>query len=220
MWIDAHRIISLRRRSLRAVEDVAERVRSGRGPDTAGEFLALLIERVNQRMEPVMRQLDEEADDLEEEVIVAAEPALRRPVTEIRRRAIAFRRYIAPQREAVLEICDCELPFVDEMDMRRLSEAHDHLTRNIEDLDAIRERAQVVKDELHAALSDRLNQNLYFLAIISAVFLPLSFLTGLLGINVGGIPGSENGLAFWYVTGGLTFLGAVMLLVLRRLRWI
>ncbi len=73
----------------------------------------------------------------------------------------------------------------------RLREVGDHLIRHVEDLDAVRERAAVVQEELGARLGDQLNRRMYLLSMIAAVFLPLGFLTGLLGINVAGIPGAD-----------------------------
>ena len=55
---------------------------------------------------------------------------------------------------------------------------------------------------------------------LSAIFLPLGFLTGLLGINVGGMPGADNPMAFWYVCGGLLVVVLLQLLILRRARWL
>lgn len=218
LWVDPHRIVSLQRRPLRAVADVAARIDEGAGPESSGAFLALLVERLTHRMEPLLRQLDDEADALEEDVIDEASPALRRPITEVRRRAITFRRYIAPQRDAVATLRTQTPSFLDDMDRRRLSESQDRLLRTIEDLDAIRERAQIVKDELGAALSDRQNRHLYFLAIVSAIFLPLGFLTGLMGINLGGMPGADSAFGFWIFTGALGVVTGVTALLLRRLR--
>ena len=83
----------------------------------------------------------------------------------------------------------------------------------------MRERAQIVKDELSNALSDEMNRNLYQLSLITAIFLPLGFLTGLLGINVGGIPGAETPTAFWIFCGLLSLLVGMQLAMFRRLRW-
>ena len=70
-------------------------------------------------------------------------------------------------------------------------------------LDSLREIAQIVKDELSNLLSDRINKNMYILSVITAIFLPLGFLTGLLGVNVGGIPVSDNPHGFDIVSGSL-----------------
>ena len=91
--------------------------------------------------------------------------------------------------------------------------------RYVEDLDTIRERAQIVKDELSNMLSDRLNKNLYILSVIAAIFLPLGFLTGLLGINIGGVPGSDNPNAFWIFNAGLLVLISLQIWLFRKLKW-
>ena len=72
---------------------------------------------------------------------------------------------------------------------------------------------------VHAARTYRLNKNMYILSVISAIFLPLGFLTGLLGINVGGIPGAENVDAFWIFSGGLVTLVIGLLSLFKVLKW-
>ncbi|MCG6903284.1 MAG: zinc transporter ZntB [Rhodobacter sp.] len=219
LWLDPHRIISLRRRRVRAAVDIEERIQNGTGPETAGQFIALLVERLATRAEPVLREIDDAADALEEDVVAHASPDLRRPITEIRRRTIQLRRYIGPQRDAVTAIRSSPLGWIDDQNRRRLTEAQDRLTRYVEDLDAIRERSQIVKDELTNARADRLNRNTYLLGVIAAIFLPLGFFTGLLGINVGGIPGTDNPAAFWIFTSGLVVVVAVQVVIFRLLKW-
>ena len=84
----------------------------------------------------------------------------------------------------------------------------------------MRERMALVRDELAGQLSDRLNRNMYLLSILSALFLPLGFLTGLFGINVAGMPGAEVSHAFWYFSGGLVVVVGLQLAILRKLHWI
>ncbi|HBF99444.1 MAG TPA: zinc transporter ZntB, partial [Alphaproteobacteria bacterium] len=93
-------------------------------------------------------------------------------------------------------------------------------TRFVEDLDAVRERSQIIQDELTTALSDKLNRNLYLLSIVAAIFLPLGFLTGLLGINVGGIPGTESPYAFGIFSAILVLIVGLQVVIFRKLHWI
>jgi zinc transporter len=90
----------------------------------------------------------------------------------------------------------------------------------VEDLDSGRERASIVQDELTTRLSEKMNRNMYVLSVIAGIFLPLSLLTGLLGINVGGIPGDKWPWAFTVVTIGLFVVGFVEYFLFRRLKWI
>ncbi len=197
LWIESGRIISVRRRRLKAVTDIVDMLDNGKGPDSAGEFIAELCQRLFERMEPVFAELDDRLDEVEEQVMEKPEPAFRQAITEIRKKAILFRRYIAPQKEVVTILRSSELEWLDQHQRRRLQESLDRVVRYIEDIDTIRERAQIIKDELANSLSDQMNKNLYLISVIAAIFMPLGFLTGLLGINVGGIPGVENPAAFF-----------------------
>lgn len=219
LWIDQHRIISIQRRPLKAVKDIQERLETGKGPKNAGEFIAALSARLFERMEPIFSELDEKLDNIEEQVMETPDIRERQAVTAIRKQAIIFRRYIAPQRDVIAHLRTSEQPWLDNMHKRRLQESLDRVVRYIEDLDAIRERAQIVKDELANALADKMNKNMYMLSIVAAIFLPLGFLTGLLGINVGGIPGADNPMAFSAFCAFLTALIAAQIALFKRWGW-
>ena len=77
------------------------------------------------------------------------------------------------------------------MQRGKLRECADSLTRYIEDLDAMREKAVVIQDSVTALLAEQMNRTVLVLSLATATFLPLGLLTGLLGINVAGIPGAE-----------------------------
>ncbi|MEC7906745.1 MAG: CorA family divalent cation transporter [Verrucomicrobiota bacterium] len=77
----------------------------------------------------------------------------------------------------------------------------------------------VVKDELATALSDRTNKNLYILSVIAAIFLPLGFLTGMMGVNIGGMPGVESDNAFWIFGGFLAIVTGIQVLIFEWLKW-
>jgi zinc transporter len=158
-------------------------------------------------------------DDIEEQVLDRASTSLREKIVDVRKKAIMFRRYMAPQRDAIGQLRNADFDFFEESHKRHLQESFNHVTRYVEDLDAIRERSQIVKDEIANILSDRLNKNMYVLSVIAAIFLPLGFLTGLLGINVGGIPGADNSGAFWVFVALLSTIVAIQVFVFKKLKW-
>lgn len=220
MWIDEHRIITTIRRRVRAVEDIRERLEAGNGPTNAADFLVELATRLIERMEPVLTELDERTDTLEERILNDPDTSERQEINDIRKMAIVIRRHLAPQKDAMMALRNCEVKWLEKNHKRKLQEGLDRLTRYIEDLDAIRDRGQIIKDELASVLADRMNKNLYVLSLIAALFLPLGFLTGLLGINVGGMPGSADDGAFWIVCGICAICLILEYLIFRLLRWI
>jgi zinc transporter len=220
LWAEAGRVISVRRRRIMAVDAVRASIEAGRAPPTAGDFLATLAEGLVERVGPVVDELEEQVADLEEDIIANRTEGIRLKLAELRRTAIALRRYIGPQREAMSRLLTQQVEWISPMDKRLLREIADRITRYVEDLDAARERAQIVQEELAARVSEQINRNMYVLSIVAAVFLPLGLVTGYLGINVGGIPGADWRWAFAIVGLGLLAIAGFELWLFRRLKWI
>ena len=219
LFVDGNRIYSLRKRQLKGVLDLEARLLKGTGPTAPGDFIAELLGRLFERMEPTLSRLDETTDAIEEALLDGADASLREAIVGVRKQAIVFRRYLAPQRDAIATLRGAELSWLDERNRRQLTERHQQMARFVEDLDAIRERAQVVKDELGNVLADKLNRNMYVLSVVAAVFLPLGFLTGLLGINVGGVPGVESPYAFEIFCAFSAALVALQVWLFKRWKW-
>jgi zinc transporter len=153
-------------------------------------------------------------------VLTAESGAMRGDLGALRREAIALRRYLAPQREVMIRLSLSPAPWLRPEDRARLREVGDRTTRFVEDLDAARERAAVLQDELNTRLSDQMNRTMYVLTVVATVLLPPSLITGLLGINVGGVPGTGTAGAFWIVIALLLILALGEIVLLRRLKWI
>ncbi len=221
MWIEDSRVITLRHRRVMAVDDLRESFRTRNGARTAGEFLVEMTELLADRMGVVLSNLEDAVDALEDEVLTAERYELRSRLAEIRRQAIGLRRYLAPQRDAMSRLHAERVPWLTEMDRVYLREVSDRVTRYVEDIDAARERATVAQDTLNGQLSEQMNRNMYLMSIVAAVFLPLGLLTGLLGINVDGMPGSADApWAFAAVCGLLVVLAVGEIWLFRRKRWI
>jgi zinc transporter len=219
IWADKSRVITTRRRKLLSVADLSTAIEMGTGPRTAGEFLEDVADRLMSRMGGVIDQLEDKVADLEEAVLTAQSHVLRPKLASIRRDAINLRRYMAPQREAIARLQSEKISWLTDEDRVRLREVYDHLTRYLEDLDAARERAAVTHEELVSRLSEQMDNRMYVLSIVAAIFLPLGFLTGLLGINVGGIPGAEYKAAFAIFCMMLGALVIIQLIIFRKKKW-
>lgn len=220
LWVDPHRIITLHRRDVRAIKKLDASYQNQRGPKTSGAFISEIINHLLDVMEPVMGEIEDSVDDLEEAMMEEPKSALRHELSMIRRRALMIKRYISPQREAIAKLKSSNIAWLSATDRMQLQEHYDRLTRYLEHLDAIRERCQIIQDELATILADKLNRNSYVLTLVAAIFLPLGFLTGLLGINVGGMPGVESGDAFWAVCAICGILLLVEYAIFKKLRWL
>ncbi len=218
LWVEARRVISTRLRRLLSVEDVVASLASQPLTGT-GDLVVRLAGRLVDRMSDVIDGMEERVADLEHALLGEPDQSLRSSLTDLRREAIALRRYLAPQREALGRLQGEQLSWLTELDRLRLREVNDRLIRYVEDLDAVRERAAVAQEELISQLSNQINRRMYVLSVVAAVFLPLGFLTGLLGVNVGGIPGADSPFGFATFTLLLVALVAVQLWFFIKKRW-
>jgi zinc transporter len=164
--------------------------------------------------------LDEAGDDLEDQLLTGESKEMRTTLAELRRQAIGLRRYLSPQREAMSRILGEPVAWLDARHKARLREISDRVLRYVEDLDAIRERAAVIQDEVANRVSESMNKNMYMLAIVATIMLPLGLITGLLGVNVDGLPFAQDApWAFWVVTGLLVVPVWLDVVIMRRQKW-
>lgn len=219
IWVMKNLIITVGRRKSKTIADLDDRIRQGRGPKKTGEFVAMLCNSLHDTIEPVIQDLDESMDTLEDRSLDDPAPSLRKDISTMRKQATLFRRHMSPQKDVINRLKNSGLAWLSPADMWHLQDNLDRVTRFIEDLDAIRERSQIVQDELDSALSSRLNKNLFALSLITAIFMPLSFVSGLLGMNLAGIPGAEHPLAFLFVCGVVLLIGLVEIVIFRKLKW-
>jgi zinc transporter len=219
-WIEPRRIITMRHRVSRSLKQLASEVERGKGPTNAGGLTVELVERIVEHVVDRVDRLGDEIAACEDQVLTETRGDLRAKLADLRRRAIALRRFLAPQREAMSKLAVIALPWLDDNHHQRVVEIADRMTRTIEELDAARDRAAVTQEELSSRMSETTNQRLYVLSIITAVFLPLGFICSLLGVNVGGVPLQDKGWAFWALIGFFIVGVAIQIWIFRRRGWI
>jgi zinc transporter len=218
LWIEPRRVISLRDRRVVAAQDLEERVRAGERMESAGHLLAAIVERLINQVGDIITRMEEELDWLEERMMGGAQNA-RVQLHQLRRQTITLRRVLAPQRGILSAIASEDYTWLDDPSRSRLREVSDRLIRFVEDLDVLREHMTIFDEQLTARQNDQLNRSMYRLTLVTIIFLPLTFITGLLGINVGGIPGGGSALGFFLVVLFLVGVLIVEILMLIRMRW-
>ncbi|WP_370053057.1 zinc transporter ZntB [Neptunomonas sp.] len=219
IWLEEGRIISTRRRVLLSVQDTVKRLKEGKGPRDSGELITTLCQRLTGRVADFVDRVDDQVTSIEDRVVDQPKQEHRKQVADLKRQIIALRRYLLPEQEAFDGIIESDSPLLSEHDRRVVEEINERLMRKLDQLESVSERISVIIEQLVSYTTDLLNQRMYLLSIISAVFLPLGFLTGLLGVNIGGIPGTESPWAFTYFVAGLTAISALMLWYFYRNRW-
>jgi zinc transporter len=220
LWVEPTRIISVRTRRLLSVDDLRAALERGDGPRTSGEFVVQLADHLVSRVSGIIADVDDEVDRLQDEVLESNERMLRTELTRLRREIIALRRYLAPQRDALGRLGNLKPDWLGDLDGLHVREEADRVIRLVEDLDAARERAAVTQEELNNRIAEQMNLRMYVLSVVAAIFLPLGFLTGLFGINVGGIPLAEDPFGFFEIVVFLVLITALQVGLFRWRRWL
>lgn len=220
VWVDRRRVITLRHRRSNSAMAMRDALRTNKGPRNVSEFMVELIESMLGGIDRVSDDLDDQVAKLEDEVVASENYEVRHQLAEMRRRAIGLRRYVAPQREVLARLQAARAPWLRDIDRGRVAELADRVTRIIEDLEAARERAAVTQEEVASRLGELMNERLYVLSVVAALFLPLSVIAGLWGMSVGGVPLAGHPAGFFIVTGLLAVLTVGMLVFFRMRRWI
>lgn len=221
LWLEPQRIISTRNRALTSVLSLSERLAQGKGPATADALLAELAFELQRTLGEVVDELDDQIDELETRFLDGALETARGELMTQRRQLIQFRRYLSPQREALGRLLlDKDNGWLSPEARTSLRETQDSLHRYLENMEAIRERSAALDDARANQLSEQLNKRMFVLSIITALFLPLSFMTGLLGVNLAGIPLADNAAAFGIFVVTLVILVALQVWYFRRQGWI
>ena len=198
IWGAEGRVISLTRRHLVAVDAVEKEVADGTVRDP-GDLIAAFATAITEDLDPEVAELGDNLDDCEQNLDADRIFELRRGVTRVRVEAINYRRFLQPQRAALEKLATLPGDWLQDDDRVHLSAAADRAARMAEELEAIRERASLMHEALTDLRAEQLDSRSLIIAIAAMVLLPLTFITGVYGMNVEGLPYAHEPWAFWGV---------------------
>ena len=184
-------------------------------------LLHRIVDSMIDNYAPELAEIEEQMDGLEEEAILGAGDNLVRPILAMKRDLAALRRVLIPQRDVVGRLARREFPQISNEMAYRFRDVYDHLVRYSDEAAMFQDRVTGILEGYLSSISNRLNQVMKVLTVMSTIFLPLTVLTGMWGMNVPlpAFPGGEH-TQFWWVTGIMAAIIGVMLALFRRKRWI
>jgi magnesium transporter len=219
---DGH-LLTFQERYFAFFEPVRERLRAGIGPirRLGPDYLAYaLVDTLIDRYYPVAQSLSEEVEELEDEVVEGPQSDTLARIHLVRRRLVVIRRIGVPQREAIATLVRDRTPHVSDEVRVFLRDTYDHAAQIMELVDSTREMC-VALMEIHLSnVSQRTNEVMKVLTILSSIFIPATFLAGLYGMNFDHIPGLHRSWAFVALVAAMGAIAVGMLLFFRRRGWI
>jgi magnesium transporter len=180
-----------------------------------------IIDAMVDHYRPEVDKLAARLDELEKEVFKADDSRLARRIIDFKRDIASLRRVVLPQRDVIARLARREFPFINETLSYRFRDVYDHLVRLTDEAVFFQDRISSLLDAHLSMVSNQLNAVMKVLTIMSTLFMPLTVLTGMYGMNVDlpHLPGGRT-VQFWWVFGIMMTMAIGMLVFFRRRRWI
>lgn len=221
LWAEKGRVISVSFRTLAATQEVRAAMEGGRIHDP-GDLIAALAVAVTERLDPEIAALGDTIDGCEAKVDVALKPdrayAMRRRIARARSQAISYRRFVVPQRQALERLVTLDADWLAEDDRLHLSAAADRFARMAEELEAVRERSALLHEQLTDLRAEVTETRTLIISVVALVFLPLTFITGLFGMNYP-FPYEQEHWPFWAVLAFCAATATAITVYFLRSKW-
>lgn len=212
-------LVTGRRHPLMAVDRLRREAIAGVNLSSPVSLLAHLLSHLAESFETIISSLGDKVDDIEDRILAGRFHTESARLAEARRLMSRLRRHLNAERHELTDILTQLPAWCTEADEANLRRAVGRLEAFGQDLDLLYERGRFLQEEIASRLGEGTNRNLYVLSIVTTIFLPMTLITGLFGINVGGMPWLEDHLGFWWVVFGMFATAVVTFLILhwRRL---
>lgn len=196
IWVTDHMIITSRNQKIMAIEDIVSQYKREEGPLNQGDFIIELVQHLNMRLNAMVANIEEDIEDIEENILENNFRDVRQMLILQRKKIVKLRKYLLPQREALRLLSYEKYGFMNSESQQALKYYYDKLVRLVDDIDIMKEHILLNQEEVSNSQNDMMNKSMYIISVISGLFLPLGFITGLLGVNIGGMPWVDNKYAF------------------------
>ena len=218
IWAQDGRVISVTRKPLIAVDEVVKTIEQGHILDP-GDLIAEFASAITEDLDPEVAELGDKLDDCEADLDADKVFELRRVVTQVRVAAIGYRRFLTPQRAALEKLAALPCDWLHDDDRQHLNSAADRAARMAEELESIRERAALAHEALTDLRAEQIDSRALLISIVAMIFLPLTFLTGLYGMNVKGLPYADEPWAFDAIAGICLLTTMAIIVYFMQRRW-
>jgi zinc transporter len=220
LWTDGQRVITCRREHVRATSDLQRSINAGDGPVDAGGIITQLADLMVSHMEDLIHDQFEATHHIGRLSDTKPAEDLVSQLAHLRRVMIRMRRLLGPQQRALARLAESRPYWFSDADRALAREVAYQTLQYIEGLDAAQEIGEITQDEILQRSTEKTERRLFSLTVITAIFLPLTFITGLLGVNLAGIPDADDPLSFLLLCIFLGVLVGLQLWYLRRKGWL
>ncbi len=222
-WLDANKLITFEGRSVKAVQKVQSYLEQSSENYKPLEILCLILRRMPEPLAELLQQWDEQADLIEQSILrKRTTPEVMEFPTHLRRRILMLRRNMLPQRDMFDAVEDFyHQPSIAPNDpiLLTIQNIQSRWQRLIQDLEHLKDRARFMQEELQKIQTRRNQRHIAFLTIAGSILVPWTLVTGLFGMNVGGIPLANHPWGFGFIALSCVLGASGALWILLRRGW-
>jgi zinc transporter len=219
IYLTDNLIISSRHRLISAIDEINTDLLNGVGPASVSDWLVDLADSLTDSASEFIDDLHGRIIEFEDGILEQKMPE-RGKMALIRKQLIILRRYLLPQRDVFARLASEKVSWMNSAHQHRIQEISERLGRALDDIDGSIARTAVLSDEINNLIMEATNRRTYIMSLLAMLFLPASFLTGLFGVNLSGIPGADQPWAFAAFCIFIVLLAVTVAWWLKRSRWL
>jgi magnesium transporter len=204
-------------------EPLRQRIRGSKGKirKMGADYLAYaMLDGIVDNYFAVLEKLGEQIELLEEEVVTDPRPETLQKIHYLKREMLYIRRCIWPLREVIAALAKRESELIKESTEIYLRDVYDHVVQIIDTIETFREMLSSMLDIYLSSLSNRMNQVMKVLTIIATIFIPLTFLAGLYGMNFKYMPELEWHWGYPLVLAIMLSVVCIMMFFFKKRNWL
>ncbi len=204
------------------LEPVRKRLRAGRGrirSSGAGYLAYALMDAIVDHYFHALSRMGDDVESLESQMLDALEPWHLEEIHRLKREIIFFHKQVWPVREVISRLIKSESPIMQESTGRFMSDVNDHLVLILDTIESFRELTASMLDFYMSSMGDKMNQVMRTLTIIATIFIPLTFLAGIYGMNFKFMPELDWKWGYFALLGLMALLGAGMMIYFKKKKW-
>ena len=192
-------LVTARIKPLRSIDKLREAVKNGTPFRTTVELLTHLLHDQADVLVSIVRSSIAKVDEIEDQLLAGTLKQKRVNLSQLRRLLVRLKRLLAPEPAALFRLLSRPPMWMTENDLVDLRQSTEEFSVSITDIDTLQERVKLLQEEISAQVQEQNNRSLFVLTIFTVLALPVNMIAGLLGMNVGGIPLSQDPSGFWTI---------------------
>ncbi|QQE75253.1 magnesium/cobalt transporter CorA [Brevibacillus composti] len=186
----------------------------------ADSFLYYLVDHIVERYFDVIEKIEDLIEKLEEEILVNAKKTQLHQIIGLRSEVLYARKMLLPQRELIDALHKKDLPLIDKRLRKYFGDLLEDAVKIVESFETFRELIGNLREAYHSSVAGRANDIMRIFTALTTIFMPLTIVTGIYGMNFDYMPELRSPHGYYIVLAFMAALGAVMYLIFKRKEWL